>query len=129
MFHSKITRRLVTSFLLIVLVSLSLLGILLLNYFRDYTMQQILRMIEREKNKFGWEFLFLGANIDAIATASQFGIDADRAVNYHADSRGTALNYEAVSRAITHIRCSEAPMSAAWKAEIDEDFRSRESDR
>ena len=99
------------------------------NSSRDYTMQQIRRMIEREKNKFGWEFLFLGANIDAIATASQFGIDADRAVNYHADSRGTALNYEAVSRAITHIRCSEAPMSAAWKAEIDEDFRSRESDR
>ena len=94
-----------------------------------YTMQQIRRMIEREKNEFGWEFLFLGANIDAIATASQFGIDADRAVNYHADSRGTALNYEAVSKAITHIRCNAAPMSAAWKAEIDEDFRSRESDR
>lgn len=94
-----------------------------------YTMQQIRRMIEREKNEFGWEFLFLGANIDAIATASQFGIDADRAVNYHADSRGTALNYEAVSKAITHIRCSMEPMSAAWKAEIDEDFRSRESDR
>lgn len=94
-----------------------------------YTMQQIRRMIEREKNEFGWEFLFLGANIDAIATASQFGIDADRAVNYHADSRGTALNYEAVSKAITHIRCNAAPMSAAWKVEIDEDFRSRESDR
>lgn len=94
-----------------------------------YTMQQIRRMIEREKNEFGWEFLFLGANIDAIATASQFGIDADRAVNCHADSRGTALNYEAVSKAITHIRCNAAPMSAAWKAEIDEDFRSRESDR
>lgn len=93
-----------------------------------YNMREIRQMIEREK-KYGWEFLFLGANIDAIATASQFGIAADRAVNYHADSRGTALNYEAVSKAVSYIRCNAAPMGTAWRAEIDKDFRSRGSDR
>lgn len=59
--------------------------------------------------------LFLGANIDAVETASQFGIGADRAVNYQCDSEGTALNYEVVSEAISSVRCS-APLSADWKS-------------
>ena len=71
-------------------------------------------MIERQKAKYGWEFLFLGANIDAVETASQFGIGADRAVNYQCDSEGTVLNYEVVSEAISSVRCS-APLSADWK--------------
>ena len=58
--------------------------------------------------------LFLGANIDAVETASQFGIGADRAVNYQCDSEGTALNYEVVSEAISSVRCS-APLNADWK--------------
>ena len=81
-------------------------------------------MIEQQKEKYGWEFLFLGANIDAVETASQFGIGADRAVNYQCDSEGTALNYEVVSEAISSVRCS-APLSADWKKRIDEDYKKR----
>ena len=81
-------------------------------------------MIERQKAKYGWEFLFLGANIDAVETASHFGIGADRAVNYQCDSEGTALNYEVVSEAISSVRCS-APLSVDWKKRIDEDYRKR----
>ena len=86
-------------------------------------------MIEREKSEFGWEFLFLGANIDAIAVANRFGIDADRAVNYHADSMGTQLNYEVLSEAITQVRTCSAPLNANWKSRIERDFRNRNSAR
>ncbi|MCD8357023.1 MAG: VWA domain-containing protein [Clostridia bacterium] len=99
------------------------------NASREYSYEQIRAMIEREKTEFGWEFLFLGANIDAIAVASRFGIGADRAVNYHADSLGTQLNYEVVSEAITHVRTCAAPMRADWKSRIEKDFRSRKSAR
>ena len=86
-------------------------------------------MIEREKTEFGWEFLFFGANIDAIAVANRFGIDADRAVDYHADSVGTQLNYEVLSEAITQVRTCAAPLNASWKSRIEKDFRSRNADR
>ena len=81
-------------------------------------------MIERQKAKYGWEFLFLGANIDAVETARHFGIGADRAVNYHSDSAGTQLNYEVQSEAISAVRCS-APLGADWKRRIDEDYEKR----
>ena len=68
--------------------------------------------------------MFLGANIDAVETAGRFGIGADRAVNYHADRAGTQLNYEVLSEAVSAVRCS-APLGAAWKERIDEDFRAR----
>ena len=74
--------------------------------------------------KGGWEFLFLGANIDAVETAGNFGIDADRAVNYHSDSEGTALNYEVLSEAICSVRCSK-PLGREWKKRIDEDYQRR----
>ena len=89
-----------------------------------YNSEKVKLMIERQKTKYGWEFLFLGANIDAVETASQFGIGADRAVNYQCDSEGTALNYEVVSEAISSVRCS-APLSADWKKRIDEDYKKR----
>ena len=85
-------------------------------------------MIERQKEKYGWEFLFLGANIDAVETARHFGISEDRAVNYHSDSEGTQLNYEVVSEAICAVRCS-APLGADWKKRIDEDYKSRKDGR
>ena len=81
-------------------------------------------MIERQKSKYGWEFLFLGANIDAVEVAGQFGIGADRAVNYQCDREGTALNYEVVSKAICAVRC-RAPLGADWKKRIDEDYQKR----
>ena len=73
---------------------------------------------------YGWEFLFLGANIDAVETAGHFGIDADRAVNYHSDSEGTALNYEVLSETICAVRCSQ-PLGSEWKKRIDEDYQRR----
>ena len=85
-------------------------------------------MIERQKEKYGWEFLFLGANIDAVETAKLFGIGADRAVNYHSDHEGTQLNYEVLSEAVSAVRCS-VPLGTNWKKRIDEDFNSRKDGR
>ena len=94
------------------------------NASRRYTYEKVKQMIERQKAKYGWEFLFFGANIDAVETARHFGIGADRAVNYHSDSAGTQLNYEVQSEAISAVRCS-APLSADWKRRIDEDYEKR----
>lgn len=94
------------------------------NASRFYDSEKVKEMIERQKQKYGWEFLFLGANIDAVETAKSFGISEDRAVNYHSDSKGTALNYEVLSDAICAVRCS-APLSVDWKGRIDEDFQKR----
>ena len=94
------------------------------NASRRYDSETVKRMVKRQKAKYGWEFLFLGANIDAVETAGSFGIDADRAVNYQCDSEGTALNYEVVSEAISAVRYS-APLGADWKKRIDEDYKKR----
>lgn len=98
------------------------------NASRRYNSEKVKKMIERQKEKYGWEFLFLGANIDAVETARSFGISGDRAVNYHSDSEGTALNYEVLSDAICAVRCS-APLSTDWKGRIDEDFQKRSKSR
>ena len=95
------------------------------NASRNYDYARVKRMVERQKEKYGWEFLFLGANIDAIETAGRFGISADRAANYHSDHEGTALNYEVLSDAICTMRVCAAPVGASWKKRIDEDFRKR----
>lgn len=97
------------------------------NASRRYHYEKVKQMIQRQKEKYGWEFLFLGANIDAVATASHFGIGADRAVNYHADSQGTALNFQVVSEAVAAVRCSQ-PLGSDWKAAIEEDYRRRDTD-
>ena len=94
------------------------------NASHHYSSDRVKRMIERQKTKYGWEFLFLGANIDAVETAGNFGIDADRAVNYHSDSEGTQLNYEVLSEAICAVRCSR-PLGSDWKKRIDEDYETR----
>ena len=94
------------------------------NASRYYSSNKVKQMIERQKIKYGWEFLFLGANIDAVETAGLFGIDEDRAVNYQCDSEGTALNYEVISEAISAVRCS-VPLGSNWKKRIDEDFKKR----
>lgn len=94
------------------------------NASREYSYQRVRAMIEGQKEKYGWEFLFLGANIDAAREAARFGIEADRAANYHADRKGTAVIYEAVNEAVGSVRASR-PMSAGWKRKVDEDYRSR----
>lgn len=94
------------------------------NASQRYDSEKVKKMIERQKEKYGWEFLFLGANIDAVETAKHFGISEDRAVNYHSDRKGTQLNYEVLSEAICSVRCS-APLGADWKKRIDEDYSKR----
>lgn len=96
------------------------------NASRRYDSETVKKMIERQKAKYGWEFLFLGANIDAVETASRFGIGADRAVNYHSDHQGTQLNYEVLSEAVSTVRCSAAP-GTEWKKRIDEDYEARKN--
>lgn len=92
------------------------------NASREFTYQKVRQMIEHQKQEFGWEFLFLGANIDAISAAGKFGIAADRAVNYHADSAGTRLNYEVLSNAASCLRAS-CPLDGTWKERIDQDYK------
>ena len=89
-----------------------------------YSSDKVKQMIERQKEKYGWEFLFLGANIDAIETAGHFGIDADKAANYQCDGEGTALNYEVLNDAISAVRCNAA-LDSNWKKRIDKDYEKR----
>lgn len=95
------------------------------NASRRYTYEKVKAMIQRQQEKYGWEFLFLGANIDAAREAARFGIRADRAANYHADSVGTEVIYEAVNEAVCQVRSSAAPLGADWKQKIDADFKGR----
>ena len=98
------------------------------NASKRYSYERVRQMIEHEKEKYGWEFIFLGANIDAAAEAKRFGISADRAVNYNCDAEGTALNYEVISKTVCDVRCGR-PISDNWKAKIDEDYKKRRSKR
>lgn len=93
------------------------------NASRIYNSTTVKKMIE-EKKKLGWEFIFMGANIDAVETARHFGISENRAVNYHSDSKGTRLNYEAMSDFLCCVRMSES-VGDDWKAKIDEDYKAR----
>jgi uncharacterized protein YegL len=82
-----------------------------------YSSAEVKKMIAEKKEK-GWEFLFLGANIDAVETAKHFGIDESRAVTYKSDRKGTRMNYDAMCGAISAVRC-EAPLTAKWKESIE----------
>lgn len=96
------------------------------NASRRYGYDKVKAMIERQTERFGWEFIFLGANIDAAKEAARFGISADRAVRYQSDSVGTALNYEVISEAVSSVRaCPSAPLAAGWKDRIVADFKKR----
>lgn len=95
------------------------------NSSRRYTYPQVKQMIDREKRKYGWEFLFLGANIDAARDAGRMGIDADHAVDYCPDARGNALNYEVLCEAVGTVRMSKAPLGRGWKKRIDADYKRR----
>ena len=95
------------------------------NASHEYSYDRVKEMVERQKEKYGWEFLFLGANIDAIATAGRFGISADRAANYHSDRKGTKLNYEVLADAVSDMRYCASRIDAGWKKRIEEDFENR----
>jgi uncharacterized protein YegL len=93
-----------------------------------YSSERVKAMIQRQKEQYGWEFLFLGANIDAVQTAKSFGISEDRAVNYHSDHEGTALNFEVLSDTICSVRCSK-PLARDWKERIDKNYDARKKNR
>lgn len=89
-----------------------------------YSSDEVKKMIERQKKQKGWEFLFIGANIDAVETARRYGISADRAVNYNSDKQGTKVVYHSVSKLIKdYVECEA--IAPEWSAEIDEDYRRR----
>lgn len=89
-----------------------------------YSSKKVKKMIEKKKEKDNWEFLFIGANIDAVETAKSFGISEDRAVNYHADKKGTSVLYNSVSNAVCKVR-SCAPLTAEWSESIAADYEDR----
>lgn len=94
------------------------------NASREFTAEAVKRLIGERKEKDNWEFLFLGANIDAVKVAGNIGIGADRAVNYHPDPVGTALNYSVVGEAVSVMRRGKG-VAAGWKQRIEDDFKGR----
>ena len=89
-----------------------------------YSADRVRYMVERQKSRYGWEFIFIGANIDAASTARSYGIDADRAVNYNSDGEGTRVLYESVCAAVDNLR-SAAPLGVGWRKSLDDDFNAR----
>ena len=94
------------------------------NASRAYSYDEVQRMVKHEQEKYGWEFLFLGANMDAISAARSFGIRADRAVRYRCDGAGTALNYSVVSETVARVRRRES-IEPDWSAPIEADVKKR----
>lgn len=94
------------------------------NASREYDYTRIKDYIELQKEKFGWEFIFMGANIDAIKTAKKFGVDSNRAVQYHSDEQGTNLNYRVMSETIRDLRVNKT-IKEDWKSDIDKDYLKR----
>ena len=94
------------------------------NASRKYSYDRVKQMIKRQQEKYGWEFIFLGANIDAAREAARFGIAEDHAANYHADSAGTAVIYEAMNEVVGNVRACR-PMNANWKKNVDADYKKR----
>lgn len=90
----------------------------------EYTHKKIQSMISHQKEKYAWEFIFMGANIDAVQTAKDFGIAEEFAVNYHADEAGTQLNYKVMSETISSFRQGKQ-LDRSWKEDIEADFKKR----
>ena len=94
------------------------------NASHQFSLEEVRKMISHEKEKYGWEFLFLGANIDAIETAGHLGIQADRATNFVPDSEGVELSFRSMARAVSAARCS-MPFSSEWKQDVEADYNKR----
>ena len=94
------------------------------NASNEYTQEKVKSMVEHQKEKYSWEFLFLGANIDAVKTAASFGIEKEMAVDFLCDSEGVELFYSEVSKAVSKVRKSEK-LDSKWKMQIEADFESR----
>lgn len=96
------------------------------NASHKYSSDEVKKMVERQKEEYGWEFIFIGANIDSVETAKNFGIGADHAVNYHADHRGTKVVFDAVSETVCMMR--ESKPLAGWSDKINKDYNSRKKE-
>lgn len=94
------------------------------NASRRYSADEVRSMIKRQKERYGWEFLFLGANIDAVRTAAFYGIAEDRATNYRSDSRGVRVSIESISKAASQLRTDKV-LNASWKDAAEEDYNNR----
>jgi len=94
------------------------------NSSKEYTADMVKALIERQKRKYGWEFIFLGANIDAVQTASRIGITPDRAIDYLADSKGTELNFKVMASAVATFREAGTVNEACFE-EIRQDVKRR----
>lgn len=94
------------------------------NSSREFNQRKIKSMIEHQKTKYSWDFIFLGANIDAVETATSFGINEDKAVTFLSDSEGTELNYKVLSEAVSCFRQGKT-VDSSWKKEIEKDFNKR----
>lgn len=100
------------------------------NASRQFSYEKVKEMINKEKEKYGWEFLFLGANIDAVSVAGRFGISADRAINYECDKKGTELNYRELSHVVSKVRSAKCKKDVDMAMEcccnvIEEDYKAR----
>ena len=94
------------------------------NASRRYTADRVRSMIRRQEERYGWEFLFLGANMDAVQVASRYGIRRERAASYRSDRQGTALNYTVVAEAVGSLRC-RGSIPDDWDEQIRRDMKSR----
>ena len=94
------------------------------NSSREFSSQRIKKMIEHQMKKYNWEFIFLGANIDAVETSKMYGIRPDRTQNYHADAKGVNLNFDVMSKTVANFRMS-ACIDEDWKEQIEKDFEER----
>ena len=90
-----------------------------------YTAEKVRQMVSLEQEKYGWEFLFLGANIDAVETARTYGLKEGHAVRFHNDKKGIGLNYAIISETVASIR-KGCMVEEDWCAEIAEDFKARQ---
>ncbi len=95
------------------------------NASRRYSAEHVKRLIEQQKARYHWEFLFLGANMDAVETARRYGIDEDRAVDFYADAEGVNLEYDVVSATVASMRGGRRPIGRDWKKRLEEDKRRR----
>ena len=95
------------------------------NASKKYSYDKVKKMVEKKKKKNHWEFVFLGANMDAIAAAGRFGISEDRAVRFMNDSAGQQLNYEVLDETVSMMRRSAARVGSGWKSRIERDYKKR----
>ena len=94
------------------------------NASRNYTRDQVRQKIEKHQKKHGWEFIFMGANMDAVQEAARYGIDERHSVTYAADAKGTALNYDVLDEAISELRAGRK-LNENWKSRIERDVKER----